>query len=124
MQKPTRQQIETASDEQLAEWSAIYLKEWRFNILKAQIREAWKKDLWYLDKNDNPIIRYLDWNPAQNIAQAFELLIDFTLWAINRLSDKRIKCLISIGRWKVVSSVDWEISRAITKAALLAVIGG
>ena len=124
MQKPTRQQIETASDEQLAEWSAIYLKEWRFNILKAQMSEAWKKDLWYLDKNDNPIIRYLDWNPAQNIAQAFELLIDFTLWAINRLSDKRIKCLISIGRWKVVSSVDWEISRAITKAALLAVIGG
>lgn len=45
--KPTKEQIENATDKQLAEWSCIYVMKWK-----------WPDALW---------------NPAQNIEQAFQL---------------------------------------------------
>ena len=74
MKKPTRQEIEKTSDQELAEWSAVYLK---------KLENSYICPSYWVNKKGNPVISKKDWNPAQNIGQAWEILLIMRKQPIN-----------------------------------------
>lgn len=124
--KPTRKQIENATDEQLAEWSRIYVLKQKF-VIKCKIEEEGphkgKECGDWFDENGNKIT--YRWNPAQNIGQAFELEEKINKLTLGEYYASWLIVVISIEK-KTSLILDFDIIHATprqrTKAALLVVL--
>lgn len=119
MQKPTKEQIEKASDEQLAEWAAVWVMGWE----RVERLSAWARKPGAISPD---LIHFLDWNPAQNIGQAMELIEKFKddfSWEIHIFMNKCRCFLDGTPKGPFITIDDKIISRAITKAAIMAAMG-
>jgi len=119
MDKPTKEMIQNATDEQLAEWSALWVMGWRRKVLIEPIGEEYASRDYALSGT-----MVDDWNPAQNIAQAFELVEKFAVFEIEKDLNEWVSKIPGLDEASRIKVIEPALGRSITKAALLAAIGG
>ena len=112
MKKPTKQQIIDETDEQiLNEWVAVFCMGWRRENGNAFFGTGWHDD------DDNYMAHFSAFNPCQDKAQAFDLMVKHGC----RVYIDDYTYVYSYSDYYIYDDISPQI--AIVKASLLSVIG-